>query len=330
MRKLAVLAVAVSLALNAGSARADAYEATMTSAVAARDRAKESHDLHDWDEALRLFLEAARINPNKNPLYEAGVAAQQLKADDVAVDALSRAIALGLTGTAREKAEAFVAANESRMARLDVKGTAGTRVLVAERTRGILPLAAPIVVFAGAVRVRVIAPNGRDAIVDTEAKAGATVVVSADDLLAPKASVEAPKPVVTAPPAAARVSPDANRGWAWAVGAAGLVSIGVGAYFGVRALEKRDDRDALCAGRPQGFCAGDPDVTSLYAEARTNALLANVFVGAGIVAVGVGAYGLLRGPPAPSSRASVGAASLRIEPVALQGGAGLTLGWRSW
>src|SRR5262249_1450149 len=95
------------------------------------------------------------------------------------------------------------------------------------------------------------------------------------------------EPLPTAPPQPPRAEdtePDrGKRTVGIVVGSAGLLAIGFGAYFGVRALSIKDDTDRVC---PGDKCATSADV-SRYDDARTSARIADVCLGVGIVAIGV-------------------------------------------
>ncbi len=68
---------------------------------------------------------------------------------------------------------------------------------------------------------------------------------------------------------------------AWIVGAVGLVATGVGGYFGLRAISKRSDADALCPSDKGCYREG----TDLNEQARDAARNANIFVGTGAALV---------------------------------------------
>jgi hypothetical protein len=118
-------------------------------------------------------------------------------------------------------------------------------------------------------------------------------------------------PVAAAAPAAgpaASTAPGADRAPASsgngrtvgiAVGAAGLVAIGVGSYFGLQAFSKWHERNDHC---PQGAC----DATAVEASdaAHTDARVADIAVGLGIVGVGVGTYLFLTAPSAANKPAA--------------------------
>lgn len=144
----------------------------------------------------------------------------------------------------------------------------------------------------------------------------------------PPAVTEAASPVEQQPPPA--TSPSASSSAAidtgprgapagapwmgYAVAGAGLVSLGVGSFFGVRALSTWEDRKSHCDGNT---C--DETGLDLDEETKRYATYANVGIGLGIVGVGVGTYLLLRGGEEVETKVAVEAG---LTP----GGGGLVLG----
>jgi len=114
-------------------------------------------------------------------------------------------------------------------------------------------------------------------------------------------------PQAMAPPAASK-----PHTVAWLVGAAGVASLGVGTYFGARALAERSWSDASCTG---GVCANAAALAE-YQSARGDARASDVALGIGVVALAVGGFLLLTS----SSDAPAGTA-LRVT------GAGLGGAW---
>jgi hypothetical protein len=157
----ATAALLLALLARERAARADAYQATLTQAIAAKERALDVNEPARWEEALRLFQEADAIRPTREAKYELGYAAERLRRNDLAVEAYEGAIDLGLTGAPRAKAEAYVGAHAATMARLELRGPVGLRVRVGGVDRGRLPLARPLVLFPGAVEIELVAPDGR-------------------------------------------------------------------------------------------------------------------------------------------------------------------------
>jgi len=149
-----------TVAARPDSADQDAYVAALTRAIAAKERALDVNEPPRWEEALRLFQEAAALRSTRECTYEIGVAAEHLSRTDLAVEAYETALDLGLVGPARTRAQAFVGKHASAMARLTVRGPAGRLINVAGVQRGRLPLPRPLVLFPGDVRLDVAGPSG--------------------------------------------------------------------------------------------------------------------------------------------------------------------------
>ena len=110
--------------------------------------------------------------------------------------------------------------------------------------------------------------------------------------------VDVPTLEAEAPPASfASVSPvvrddaKARRTAALVAGGVGIVAVGVGSFFGIRALAQKSDGDAHCSGR---VC--DREGFSLEDQAHTSATASTIAFGAGLAALGVGAYLWLTSP----------------------------------
>jgi hypothetical protein len=142
----------------------------------------------------------------------------------------------------------------------------------------------------------------------------------------PATASSAPAPSIGAAPAEAKEaandapeSPPAHGGGAQraagiGIGAVGLVSVAFGSYFGVQALSKSHDAKQDCS---PSSCA-DPNSVHENNVAKTDALVSDITLGAGIVAFGVGAYLLFSAPsasPAPSSADSTGQHRVRVIPL---------------
>jgi hypothetical protein len=112
-------------------------------------------------------------------------------------------------------------------------------------------------------------------------------------------------PVVVVPPAPAQpvapAHPDqppaessgTKRTVGYIVGGAGIVAIGVGAYFGVRTLSLASDVSSAC---PNGPCSS-PDAIDKNSTAHTDALISDITIGVGVVALAAGAYLILTSKP---------------------------------
>lgn len=114
--------------------------------------------------------------------------------------------------------------------------------------------------------------------------------------------VEAPVIAQPLPPPTQDVSgPLRERGntqriVSYAVGGAGIVALGIGTFFGIRALSKNSDSDQLC-GDP---CASQAGLDA-NESARSSATVANIAIGLGLAAV---AGGVVLWLTAPKGRTS--------------------------
>jgi hypothetical protein len=141
--------VALMLTMLSVAAFADQYDALLTRAIAAKERAREVNDPASWVEASRLFQQADQLRPSAETKYELAYAAEQLQQEDWAVELYEVALEQGLSGRAREHAQDFVTRLAPSMARLELRGDAETMVSIAGLVRATLPTRRPIVVFAG-------------------------------------------------------------------------------------------------------------------------------------------------------------------------------------
>jgi hypothetical protein len=203
VRRFARAVLVASLLLSAATARArpaaeaDAYTAALTRAIAAKERALDVNEPPRWEEALRLFQEAAALRYTRESTYEIGFAAERLARQDLAVEAYEAAIDLGLVGAPRARAQAFVAANAAGLARLALRGPAGTRVRVAGVDRGRLPLNRPLVLFPGDIRIDLVDAAGAPASIGVHLQAGHLDVL---DLAHTPPATAAPERVEPRPP----------------------------------------------------------------------------------------------------------------------------------
>jgi hypothetical protein len=91
------------------------------------------------------------------------------------------------------------------------------------------------------------------------------------------------------PPSANAMERSPSTRWmAWSAGAIGVVGLGAGSYFGLRALSKTNDAEPHCTG---SYC--DDVGLRLHDEAKTSATWSTVGFAVGAVGVGVALYSLL-------------------------------------
>jgi hypothetical protein len=115
--------------------------------------------------------------------------------------------------------------------------------------------------------------------------------------------VDVPRLAPASPEPSAAPSNPSRRTVAWILGGAGVVAIGVGGFFGLRAIANKNDGDAHCAGR---FC--DATGMSLQDDAHTAATISTIAFGAGALALGGAAFLFLTpsvGPRSAALRAEV-------------------------
>lgn len=296
---LTAFVLAVCITGVPGAALADAYDAAMAQAAVAKEKALDSGNPADWEAALEGFLDAAAIRPTKEAAYEIGTAATKVMADDLAVQWFEEGLALGLDGPAADKAREFVAGHVTKMARLDVRGAAGGAVFVNKRRRGTLPLAKPIVVFAGKVSLRV--TQGASTL-DRELtlSEGELRHVELDE---PKVTPPPPPPPSKPSPPPPEIPSNALR-WTLIAGGASLaVASGVLLVVSIRTVnERRESLGEAC----KTYRSDDPDLCAVAWDAQTREwaqedsnliktfrplrTVSAIGLGVGLVAVGVGLF----------------------------------------
>ena len=113
------------------------------------------------------------------------------------------------------------------------------------------------------------------------------------------------------------------------IGGVGLVGIGVGSYFGLRAIDKRSKAEERCTLGPDGNGCSEGAV-DLNREARDAARFANLGIGVGVVAVVAGTYLYFAGAPSgPVEQSDAARKPVDVGVAVLPGGgfASLTGGW---
>ena len=101
-------------------------------------------------------------------------------------------------------------------------------------------------------------------------------------------------------------------------GGVGVVGLGVGGFFGFRALSQKTASDDKCV----GGCT--PEGAKRMNEAFTSATFANIGIGVGIVGIGVGTY--LLATSGSGAKASVETRRLRVAPAIGTSGGGVAVG----
>lgn len=313
-------ALALSALLLATPALADAYDAAMARAVAAKEKAVDTNDPAAWAEALRLFEEADAVKSTKDSKYELANAAVKLKEDDLAVEAYEAALALGLAGKPKEKAQAFLKANEGKMARVEIKGPVGAQIQIAGRARGALPRSA-LVVFAGTTKIKVTS-GAKSVEITVEAKAGESVTVDAQAKLAeldvppPPPPVEKPKPISPTVPISDDGASARALGWSLIVGGglvgtAGLVFVVLSGKrldteresLAANCLEWSDRPDSCRTAKSAGVQASVQSSNDAIATWSGIRIASFIGLGTGFTVAAIGAIRLLTAPQPPRTTA---------------------------
>ncbi|AGP35049.1 hypothetical protein SCE1572_11335 [Sorangium cellulosum So0157-2] len=122
------------------------------------------------------------------------------------------------------------------------------------------------------------------------------------EVAAPAVGAPAPAPAPAQAPAPAGSRGDTMRLIGLVVGGAGVVGLGVGTFFGVKAISKNGDAEGYCKG---GSTCEDPRGVTLTEEASSAATGSNIAFGLGAAALAGGAV-LYFVAPRASSRVEVG------------------------
>jgi hypothetical protein len=132
-------------------------------------------------------------------------------------------------------------------------------------------------------------------LVRAEKRSVAVPALQAEDATSPSEPPAPADPVSAAPSQRASDSKPLGRKSNIAglvVGGVGVAAIGVGGYFGIRALSKRSQSTKLCSTDTTCSAQG----VTYNEQAYDAAWVSNIGIGVGLVAVGVGAYWLLASP----------------------------------
>jgi len=162
-------------------------------------------------------------------------------------------------------------------------------------------------------------------------KEGSETPVTVPALVPAGAEPPVEPPPTTAPPPLAPIEPvpaapsdtasddgSAQRTIGLIVGGAGLVGVGIGAVFGLRAISKNDDAEALCS----GSSCSDPEGVTLTDDAREAATISNIAFGLGGAALLGGVALYFTAPSSSPQRA------LRVSPRIGASGGGVSVGGR--
>lgn len=266
-------------------------------------------------EALQAFQRVLARSPSPRARGQVALAEQSLALWLSAERDLNQALAEADDPWIRQNREALEQAARlvaSKLAWILVKSAPDAQLLV----NGVVTPAGPdgrIRVVAGEVVIEARA-EGRAAAtrrIQVTPEMTMKVAIEPGAALPARPQVAAPTTAQPLPSVPQTQGPDAARTVGWFVGGAGVVSLGVGGFFAVRAVTKKDERDREC----QSGC------TQIGVDAdragRTAALVSTVTVVAGAAAAAVSVMLLLR---SSGSKATPGLAVRWTGPaVVLQG-----------
>jgi hypothetical protein len=163
---------------------------------------------------------------------------------------------------------------------------------------------AALPIDAGDHSIRALAPGHPDWTASVHAEAsGGHLQVELPPWSEPTPHIAEPTaPLTPIPPPRSRSATPVVRIAGFAVGGLGLVATGVGAFFGVQAIQQRNDALSACGGGTR--CQDAPTysrATTLDANSSTSGLASTIAVATGLTLVATGVVLIIVGRPAPAS-----------------------------
>lgn len=314
--------------------RAAAESPELDRVVAQRlfDEGRQLMDSGDTARACEKFQESQRLEPSGGAAFNLAVCREQ----EGKVATAWTWFKAALTAARRDGREDRVTASEEHIKALEAKlpqltvevrePAADQQIKVGETALGSSLWGAVFPIDPGTYELTASAPGKQPWQSTLTIELGQSKTVIVPRLTASAEPTEAPAP------AAAEAQQDAgthkesgsdNRVAGWITAGAGVAAIGVGAAFGVIALDQQSQSDALCP--TDNTCT--PEGVQLSKDANTSAWVANISIGAGLVAVAVGTYLILTSSPAEQAAAPAVQSGMawRVEPSAGFDGASLSL-----
>ena len=271
------MAASAAISLGGRASLADLADSVTAEKVFRQGRA--SADAGDYPRACAAFAESLRLDSAPGTLLNLADCEEHLGRFATAwAHFLQVESSLPVTDERREVAHDRAARLALRVSWVIITLTAGaphdTRVFRDDVEIASARLATPLPLDPGPHGVLVVAPGYEPSSTTMIAVEHETVRI----LVSPGPAV----PHESTRPSTTPIAP-------WVAGATGLASLGVGTYFGARALVERSVSDASCAG---GVCSSGAALGE-YESARSDARACDVALGIGIVALAVGGYLLL-------------------------------------
>jgi hypothetical protein len=257
-------------------------------------------------EACKKFKESQRLDPTLGTLLhlaacyaEEGKTASAWAAFNAAADMAQRSKQKEREELARERANEL----EGKLSRLTVTVALAHDGLVVELDGSVLgegTLGTALPIDPGGHVLKASAPGKREWSqqfeVASEPATQNIEVPRLEDVPVEAPPVAPPKPAER--PAPAPEASSSKRTIGFVLGGVGLVSIGVGSYFGLHAKSQADDADRFCRG---SVCTEEG--LSGHEDARSSAFIANILFGVGVVGLVSGTYLVVTSGPdkAPQS-----------------------------
>jgi hypothetical protein len=325
VRRLASLAPACWLALSAANALAQTSASDKAAAEALFDQGVRLMKQNSFPEACPKLEESERIDPAVGTLLYLGECYERVGKTASAWATFREAASLATTSNQADRARVAAARAqdlEPKLSRLSVELAPEVAkipdVTVKRGAQRLEPslYGTPLPIDPGEYRIEVSAPGYEtwSAPIKVEA-GGASASVRVPALVkAPEGATPAP---LATPPSGAPAGPtqppltDHHRASSRlttqqtigvVAGGVGVIGIGLGSYFGIRAISKNSDAEQHCP--KEGLCSDQTGV-DLTKKARESASAANVAfaIGGGLVALGAVLY--LTGGASDADRVAV-------------------------
>lgn len=313
--RIASLAPACCLLLHGFSAFAQASASDKAAAEALFDQGVRLMKQNSFAEACTKLEESDRIDPAVGTLLYLGECYERVGKTASAWATFREAASLAANSNQADRARVAGARAqdlEPKLSRLSVELAPDVAtipgVVVKRGLQRLEPslYGTPLPVDPGEYKVEVTAPGYEPWRTPIKVEpGGATASVRVPALVKSSEPVStAPAPSAATPPSGASAAPPAQppaqtsdglstqETLGLVVGAVGVVGIGVGSYFGIRALKKNSDAETHCPNN--GFC-NNQDGLDLTDDAKDLAVFSNIAFAAGGLLFGTGAVLYLTG-----------------------------------
>jgi serine/threonine-protein kinase len=324
IRHFACLAVLCAGSLPAVTARAQTTASDKASAEALFDQGVQLMKKNGFADACPKLEESERIDPAVGTLLYLGECYERVGKTASAWATFREAASLATTSNQADRAR--VAAGraqdlESKLSRLSVELAPDVAripgVAVKRGSQKIEPslYGTPLPVDPGDYRIEVTAPGYETWSTPIKVEAGGAsasvrvpALVKGSEPLAGEGdgptngSASNPLPSEP-PPAPAKAGLTTQQTLGLVAGGVGVIGLGLGTYFGVRAISKNSDAETFCQG--DGSVCQDQQGITLTDQAKRSATAANVAFVAGGVLVATGAVLYLTGGRSDADRVAL-------------------------